>query len=271
VGAIARLIRAYPIAVFTLLACVIGWLFFIVAALGADLSPSNLPLGPIIAAALVAILMGRAEWKKWTLALGTFRTSFGWYILAIVAPLMVIGAAVLANRAFGAPLPTPSQLAGWTGLPMAFVFLLIFVGIGEEAGWTAFAAPRLLGRQPFITAWAILAGIRVFWHLPLMVSGDLPWVLGVGGNIGFQFLLLWIFRRSGGVWFLTALWHAVLNTAGGEFFFQMVQGTDQARLGALMTAGYLLLAAALFTADRRHLARKVQFRPTASIPSGGSR
>ena len=270
-NAILRAIRAYSIASFTVLACLFGWIFFIIAAFGADLSPSNLPFGPIVAAAIVAIGMGRAEWKAWTRALVTFRTSFGWYILAIVAPVVVIGAAVLVSRTFGAPLPTPAQLTAWTGLPVAFVFLLLFVGIGEEAGWTAFAAPRLLTRRPFISAWAILSAIRVLWHLPLMLSGDLTWVLGVGGNVAFQFLLLWIFLRSGGVWFLAAIWHTVLNTAGGEFFFQMVQGADRTRLGLLMTAGYILLAAAVFLADRRHLVRTFQVQSAASIQGSGSR
>ena len=252
---ITRTVRAYPIAFFTLLACLFGWALFIAAGLGAGGSPSNLPLGPIIAAAIVAAAMGRAEWRAWGRALIRFRAWWGWYTLAIVAPVVIIAVAVLANSAFGAPLPTPSQLAGWTGLLGSFAFMLLFVGIGEEAGWTAFAAPRLLTRYSFLTAWVILSIIRSFWHLPLMLTGDLPWVLGIGGNVGFQFLLLWIFLRGGGVWSIAALWHTVLNTAGGEFIFQMVQEANQARLGVLMTAGYLLLAAVVYFVDRRYLVR----------------
>jgi membrane protease YdiL (CAAX protease family) len=259
-----RVLRTYPILSFAVLACFFGWIFFFAAAVRADLTPSNLPLGPVIAAAGVALGAGRADWKTWTRALGFFRTPFGWYILAIMAPVAVIGAAVLANWGLGAPLPTKAQLAGWTGLPGAFLFLLLFVGFGEEAGWTAYAAPRLLVGQPLITTWVILSAIRILWHLPLMLRGDLPWLLGVGGNAAFQFLVLWIFLRSGGVWFLAALWHTVLNTAGGEFFFQMAQGADQARLGVLMTAGYVLLALAVVFADRRHLFRPIQAESGAS-------
>lgn len=74
----------------------------------------------------------------------TFRTALGWYALAILAPVVVIVVAVLANHALGAPLPTPARLAKWPDLASWFVFFLIFVGVGEEAEWTAFAAPRLL-------------------------------------------------------------------------------------------------------------------------------
>ena len=124
-----------------------------------------------------------------------------------------------------------------------------FVGIGEEAGWTAFAAPLLLQRRTFGQAWLILSAIRVLWHVPLMLSGDLPWVLGIGGNIAFQFLVLRLFQRTDR-WFLAAIWHAALNTAGGKFFFQLVQGKDAARLAVLMVLGYALVALAVVLFSR---------------------
>ena len=85
------------------------------------------------------------------------------------------------------------------------------------------------------------------------MSGDLPWVLGVGGNIAFQFLVLWLFQRADQRWFLAAIWHAVLNTSGGKFFFQLVHGNDKTRLAILMTAGYVIAAIAVFLFDRRGL------------------
>ena len=254
-NAATRTVRAYPLVVFYILACLLGWSQFIAAALGAGISPDGTPLGPILAALIVAALMGRPELRSWGRRLVHFRTSAGWYVLAALAPVTITLAVVAVNHAYGAPLPTRSELAGWTALPGDFLFTLILVGIGEEAGWTAFAAPRLLSRYGFITAWLILSAMRVFWHMPLMLSGMLPWVLGVGGNIAFQFLLMWILARSGGVWFLAAIWHAALNTVSGSFFFQMVQGQDRERLGLLMTLGYALVAAVVLVADRRRTLR----------------
>jgi len=253
--AILRPIRNYPIVAFAILACLFGWVQFIAYVFGADIIPDGMPLGPIIAAAIVAACLGRSEFKEWGRRLITFRTGIGWYTLAFVAPIVIITVAALGNYALGAALPTPSQLAIWTELPGTFVFFLIFVGIGEEAGWTAFAAPLLLRRNTFIKAWLILSAIRVLWHVPLMISGDLPWVLGIGGNTAFQFLVLWLFQRADQRWFLAAIWHAVLNTSGGKFFFQLVQGKEEARLAVLMTAGYVIAAIAVFLFDRRGLDR----------------
>ncbi len=146
---VTRPIRTYPLTAFTILACLFGWVLFIASALGADVSPDGMPLGPIIAAAIVAVSMGRPEVKAWGRQLVTLRTSPGWYVLAGVAPAALMIAAVLVNSAFGAPLPSPTQLAAWTDLPGNFVAILIFIGIGEEAGWMAFAASRPLSRHTF--------------------------------------------------------------------------------------------------------------------------
>jgi hypothetical protein len=94
-----------------------------------------------------------------------------------------------------------------------------------------------------------------------MLSGDLPWTLGVGGNLAFQFLLLDLFRRSGGAWLPAAFWHTMLNTTGGAFFFQMVEGEDRERLGLLFTAAYVAAAVvvAMIGRDRS--------RETPALPS----
>jgi Type II CAAX prenyl endopeptidase Rce1-like len=256
-----------PLTFFVILACLLGWIPYIASALGVvDItatvgdngSPANWTLGPLLAAAIVSAFLGRAGlingWRRLT----TFRAAPGWYILALVAPVVIVSAAVLVNSAFGAPLPTASQLSKWTDLPGVFVVYLLLVGIGEEVGWTAFAA-SLLRRHTFINAWLILAAIRVFWHLPLMITGQLSWTLGIGGDIAFQFLMLWLFRRSSGVWLLAAIWHAMLNTTSGGFFFPMVQGPDQARLGLLFTIAYVLMAAAVYLFDHRHLDSAEEF------------
>src|SRR6266487_5531368 len=182
-----KLDEVRPLAFFVILACLLGWMPYIVSALGAaDIaaalggtngSPANLPFGPLVAAAIVSAFLGRAGLKNGWRRLTTFRTARSWYILAFVAPVVIVSAAVLANSAFGAPLPTASQLSKWTDLPGLFVVYLIVVGIGEEVGWTAFAAPLVLSHHKFINAWLILAAIRVFWHLPSCLPANCrgPW------------------------------------------------------------------------------------------------
>lgn len=252
--AILRPIRNYPIVAFAILACLIGWVQIIAHAFGANIVPDAIPLGPIVAAFIVTACLGQDELKEWGRRLITFRSGIGWYALALIAPIVIITIVALVNYALGAMPPSASQLAAiWTDLPGAFIFLLIFVGIGEEAGWTAFAAPTLLRRNSFMKTWLILSAIRVIWHIPLMLSGDLPWVLGTFGNIAFQFLILWIFQRSNQSWFLAVLSHAILDTVGGNFFFRLLDGTDQARLAILMSTGFAIVAIAVFLLDRRSL------------------
>ena len=135
--------RALPILLFAVLACILGWSQYIAAWLGARIAPDNIPLGPLVAAVITALILGASELKAWWRQLLNFRASVGWYILALAAPALIIAAAVLANHAFGAPLPTAAQLSGWTAIPLNFAIMLLMVGIGEEAGWMAFAAPRL--------------------------------------------------------------------------------------------------------------------------------
>ncbi len=126
------------------------------------------------------------------------------------------------NHWFGAALPTAAQLAHWPDVPVAFVVMLVMVGIGEEAGWTAFAAPLLLRRNGLLAAWVVLSSVRILWHLPLMLNGEMPWVMGIVGNAAFQMIVLQLFVASGGHWSLAAVWHATLNAFGGMFLFTMV-------------------------------------------------
>ncbi|MGE0553209.1 MAG: CPBP family intramembrane glutamic endopeptidase [Gemmatimonadales bacterium] len=246
----SRSLVLYPIATYAVLACLFGWMFTIADALGAGIEGGQFPLGPIMAAALVSLGLGRPGLRRWGGDLARLRTAPGWYLLATLGPIAMMALLVLANGALGAPLPSAEQLAGWRDLGPTFVAILIAIGIGEEAGWTAFAAPRLLERYPFVKAWLVLAAIRTIWHLPLMLDGDLSLVVGIGGNFAFQFVVLWLFRRTG-VWFLAAIWHTVHNVVSGSFLFQMVDGPDQTRLGILLVIGYGLLALGLAAVDRR--------------------
>lgn len=248
-----RVMLRFPLALFVVLACAFGWIFILAQSLGADIEAGQLPLGPLLAAAIVSAALGRARLREWGRRLITVRTAAGWYLFAFLAPVALLVAAVLANSAFGAPLPTRAQLGGWTEMAPTFLVFLILIGGGEEAGWTAFAAPLLRERHRVVQAWLILASMRTVWHIPLMLQGDLDPMMGIAGNFAFQFLVLWLFCRTG-VWFLAAIWHATLNTVGGEFLFGMVDGADQDRLGVLMVAGYVMLCLAVWVVDRRRLA-----------------
>lgn len=116
----------------------------------------------------------------------------------------------------------------------------------------AFAAPLLLRRHSFVVAWAVLSAIRILWHIPLMITGQMSWTMGFVANAAYQLDVLLVVRATGGGWFLVAVWHATLNTFGGSFFTTMVSGADKERLGLLLTAAYVLLAGVALVLGHRY-------------------
>ncbi len=248
----ARIIRTYPVSSFAVLACLFGWSIFICAWLGLGSNPDNMPLGPLLAAFVVASCQGRASLAAWGRRLRSWGAAPRWYAVAVLTPVAVHVVDVLVNHVFGAPLPTAAQLAHWPDVPVAFVVMLVMVGVGEEAGWTAFAAPLLLHRSGLLTVWVVLSAVRILWHLPLMVTGEMPWLMGIVGNAAFQLLLLMMLTANGGSWAPAAVWHATLNAFGGAFFFTMVTGPDKVRLGLLLAGAYAVLAAVALVLSSRH-------------------
>ncbi len=76
-----------------------------------------------------------------------------------------------------------------------------------------------------------------------MLTGDMPLVVGILGNAGFQLVVLLMLRHRRGWWTLAAVWHAVLNAFGNAFFFSMVSAADRDRLNLLLGLEYAVVAA----------------------------
>lgn len=233
-------VRRHPLSAFAVLACLFGWTVYGVVALGIGSNPENMPLGPAMAALVVTSCQGRADLFAWGRTLRRWAASPWLYLVAIGAPITMHVLIVLVNHLFGAPLPATGQLSAWPEIPVTFVVMLLMVGLGEEAGWTAFAAPALLRRHGLWGAFAVLAPLRILWHLPLMLTGAMPVVIGLLGNAGFQLIVLQIMGHRRGSWTHVAVWHATLNAFGGAFFFTMVTGADKDRLGLLLGLVYAI-------------------------------
>jgi hypothetical protein len=248
---VTRVVRRYPLITFVLLACLFGWSPYIRAFFGWGSHPENLPLGPVLAALIVVACQGRAELRSWAGQLRRWRAAPKWYLLAILAPAVLHVVNVLVNHAFGAPLPTAGQLADWPSALASFFVYLVLIGIGEEAGWMLFAAPILLRRHGLLVAWALASAMRIGWHLPLMINGDLSWLVGTVANAAFTMVMLQLLVASRGHWTLVAAWHASLNALGGTFLFAMVTGQDRTRLGVLLTVAYTVVACITYLLGRR--------------------
>jgi CAAX protease family protein len=248
VSSLAHIVRRYPIAAFAVLACAFGWIPYLFQAFGIGKDLENLPLGPVLAALVVTSVQGRAALRSWGRRLRRWTASPWLYLVAFSSPVLAHIAVVLANSLLGAPLPTAAQLGDWPQVPVNIVLFVILVGLGEEGGWTAFAAPVLMRRHGLLGAWAVLASMRILWHLPIVLTGNMPVIVDVVGNAGFQLIVLQLMRVSKGAWSLAAIWHATLNAFGGAFFFTMVTGADLDRLNVLFALLYGLLGLATVVA-----------------------
>jgi membrane protease YdiL (CAAX protease family) len=191
-----RFVRAHPFAMFGVLACLVGWAQYLFRAVGVGSAPDQIPLGPLVAAVIVSSVQGREFRQVWWRRIRSVRIPWRWLAVVTVVPIAVHLAIVFVNHAFGAPLPTSSQLADWPNIPIVFVVMLVLVGLGEEAGWTAFAGPLLQEKHGFVASSLMLGAVRAFWHLPLMLTGDMPWFMGIVGNLAFQFLVLSLMRHG---------------------------------------------------------------------------
>ena len=269
-SALAHLVRRYPIVAFMVLACLFGWCPYILAAVGIGTNPSNMPLGPVTAALIVASVQGREALFAWGRRLRRWTASPWLYLVAFVSPILLHVSIVVANHGFGAPLPTSSQLANWPEIFVNLLVMMVMVGLGEEAGWTAFAAPVLLRRHGLLGAFAVLAPMRILWHLPLLLTGEMSLVVWALGNAGFQMIVLQLMRKSD-AWSLAAVWHATLNAFGGQFFFTMVTGADRERLGTLLAVVYGLVALGTVVATWGRVGQKPELPASAhEAPGSGT-
>jgi uncharacterized protein len=123
----------------------------------------------LFAASLVTLMTGGKEDLR-RLIRRSLEWRFGprWYLSSLLSPLLVaFAASIAAVWIDGAEIP-----GNWfsPSMPLGFmIFLLVYIGIGEEIGWRGFALPRFqqsLGSLGGSVATGVLwAG----WHLPLFL------------------------------------------------------------------------------------------------------
>jgi membrane protease YdiL (CAAX protease family) len=113
-------------------------------------------------------------------------------------------------------------------LPDRFLFILFFIGLGEEPGWRGFALPQFQTKHSPLIASLILAPLWALWLLPL-IGNEFPWpivapfVLSV---FGATFVLTWIFNGTKESVLLPMLFHATVNTVGAGLIFPLFSGAS---------------------------------------------
>ena len=246
-SAIRRFIRARPLASFVPLAFLLSWYPWLIAlAMGRSTGPN--PLGPFVAALIVAGAGDGWPAVKALLArLVKGRVAWRWYVLAFGLPVALVGASFAVNTLFGAPVPTSAQLATWPDSIEKFLFILLFIALGEEPGWRGFLLPRLQIRHGSVVASLILGGVWALWHLPLLgteIKPELvvPYLVSV---FAAAMVITRLYNGSGGSVLLPMLMHATVNSVASGFAFQFVTGADLLRLWWIYTAMWVVVATVL--------------------------
>ena len=143
--------RAFPLKYFVL-AFSFTWALWLPAVLDARGLISSLPVpaqalgafGPMVAAVVVTAQEGgRAGIRSLLRRIVRWRVAPVWYGVALLGPLALTLGSMALHVALGGQPPSLGALIG--ALPMVlimFVYMMIFVALGEEVGWRGYAFPH---------------------------------------------------------------------------------------------------------------------------------
>jgi len=205
------------------------------------------PLGPAVAALIVTSALYRGRGVRELLARYLpWRARWSDYFIAVLLPVLLVVVAAIINLLLGAPRPSGAQLPPWSDLLPRFVFIFLFIGLGEETGWRGFALPELQKRlSPFIAS-LVVGVFWAAWHIPLMgveFKADVipAFLLSVmAGSV----VMAWLFNRANGGLLPLPVMHATVNTIGAGYVFPMFVGTANTRLWWINSLLWVLVAAA---------------------------
>jgi membrane protease YdiL (CAAX protease family) len=220
-------LKQHELVAFFVLAFALSWYPWVIALMGSRTTGPN-PLGPLVAGIIVtAIVSGRAGLREFFSRLVRWRVGVKWYVITFATPGLVCLIAVAITLCFG----WGSHVSGWSieklrELPERFLFILLFIGLGEEPGWRGFALPQLQTKYSPLVASLILAPVWALWHLPLIGNEFplpivVPFLLSVFGG---TFALTWVFNGTKGSVLLPMLFHATINTIGAGLIFPLFSG-----------------------------------------------
>jgi membrane protease YdiL (CAAX protease family) len=232
---------------FVVLGLLLSWYPWVLHLMGRPGNGGPNPLGLLLAALIAAAT--EAGWNGSAAILQSMmrvRAPVRVWLTALLLPLGALALAFAIARATGMAIALAPPL--WSDLFDKFVFMLLFVGLGEEPAWRGFLLPLLQRRWPPSGATLVVAAIWAVWHLPLMGTefawSVAPWFLL--SLVGAAYVLSWLYNASDSVLPCMAM-HAVLNTASAGYVFTLIAGPDLERFwviysGVWLAAGVLTIA-----------------------------
>ena len=251
-------VKRHPILGFAPLAYALSWWPWLWYRLDpATVDAPILPFGPFIAAFILLMLVGRwPATKAWLAGIVHWRVGLRWYAVALLLPPTLTAIAVGLILLLGAQPRADFQGIGWPDLVLHFVFILLWIGLGEEPAWRGYALPRLLDGRSALSASLLLGAMHAIWHAPLFgVEYDLstvwPWGLSV---FCFAIVVTWMWLHTGRSLLLPMLMHASNNTAA--FAWGMFNADDQTTLWWIWAALWVAVAAAIVIVAGPSLVRR---------------
>jgi membrane protease YdiL (CAAX protease family) len=241
------MLRRYRLPFFFVLAFLLSWYPWIIALLKHKQTGPN-PLGPLVAAIVItAMTEGRSGLKILLRRLIQWRARLSWYAAVFLIPIGTCLLAAALTTLFGAPMPSLPDQSIWSGMLDRFIFILLFIGLGEETGWRGYALPQLQQTRSPLIASLILAPIWALWHLPLFgleihSNTAIPFLIGV---FSATILGTWIFNGTRGSVLLQMLFHTTVNTVGAGLIFTWFQGRYFTMLWWIYSGLWLTIALAI--------------------------
>jgi hypothetical protein len=248
---ILQYIRRHQLAAFFTLAYGLSWWPTLFE------SHSILPVGPLVAAFLVLAAVGRwSAARDFVRRIVSWRVGLAWYALVFGLPPVIALAGAGLNQFFGAAPPAFDRVPPLADLLPTFLFILLFIGVGEEPAWRGFALPRLAHGRSLLTASLLLAVLHSIWHLPLYGleytrENVAPWMLAL---TAYSVITAWLYVRTAGNLLLPALFHASVNTSAKYLFMPLFAGRDLIQLHWIWAA--LWWVAAIVPLARLWVARR---------------
>jgi membrane protease YdiL (CAAX protease family) len=234
------LTRRWPITTFYLLTLAVSW------PLGL------LPPGPSLAAiAAAALIDGRSGVGALLRRVTVWRVGVRWYLVALLGPACLLAVAAWVNVLVGAEITTTGPLVNWLELGRLFGVQVVGVvaGAWEELGWRGYALPRLLKRFAPLLASLVLGALWAVWHIPLFLSGDVPWADAAFLLVG-SVLFTAVFVRTKQSVLIAFLMHAALEAAAG-IAIPLFDGGDRIQMYWSMTAVAAVVALAVVSTQAR--------------------
>jgi len=244
---IAPFIQRHQLVVFILLAYSISWwpwIWYQYDPITAD--APILPMGPFLAALILTALCGGwAAVIAWLKNILNWRVGWQWLLFSLALPVAFTFGAVGLNFLLGAHSVASFQIPDVGSIAFRFLFIFLWIGLGEEPAWRGYALPKFLQSHNALVAAILLGIVHVIWHAPLYgVEYDsanvLPWGITV---ICVSIVICWMYLNTNGNLLLPMLLHTSNNTIA--LVWKMFSGNDQLQLWWLWCAVWVFATVVL--------------------------